>query len=104
MISQQRLEKAIIYLAETDETLAAAHVEMERAEFRAKATRDAIFLHSEGTVAERAAKAGVSTEYDEAMSLYFAALGGHDKIKNKRNTEELVIDVWRSIEASRRKA
>jgi hypothetical protein len=104
LISESRLEKAMRFLAETDEPFAEAHMAAERALHKAKATRDAIFLHSEGTVAERSAKAGISEEYDKAMSLYFDAYRLYDGLKHKRTTEELVIDVWRSLEASRRKA
>lgn len=104
MISQERLEKALTYLAESDLSFSEARVEMDRAEHKAKAVKDAIFHHETGTVAERSAKAGTSAEYNDAMEEYFAALGAWDYIKNKRHTEELIIDVWRSIEASRRRA
>ena len=104
MISQDRLEKAITFLAESDNSFAEAKVDMERAKHKADAVQNAIFLRETGTVAERSAKAGISEEYDKAMSVYFEAMGLFDYIRNKRRTEELVVDIWRSIEASRRKA
>jgi hypothetical protein len=104
MFGQERLEKAMIYLAESDATFAEAHMDMERAEYRAKAIRNQVFLHCEGTVAERSAIADTSGEYDKAMGTYFESLREYDYLKNKRKTEELVIDVYRTLEASRRRA
>ena len=41
MITEDRLTKALRYLAETDEPCATAKADMERAKFRAEAVRDA---------------------------------------------------------------
>ena len=102
MISQDRLEKSMAYLATTDEEAAELLTEVERREYKAKAVRDTIFLHEAGTVAERTAKAGASQEYMDAMAGYFESVAAFHAVKNKRNTETLVIDVWRSLNANRR--
>jgi hypothetical protein len=104
MISDKRLEQALIYLSETDQTAAELTANAERMEFKAKAIKDALFLHEEGTVAERAAKAGAHKNYEIAMDAYFAAVQLAQATKNKRQTEALVIDVWRSLQANRRQA
>lgn len=92
------------YLSTTDEEAAQLRVDAERAEFKAKAMKDAIFMHREGTVAERTAYAGSAPEYLTAMSEYFDALRASDYVRNKRQTETLVVEVWRSINANRRQA
>lgn len=92
------------YLAETDEKAAQLLAEMERAEFKAKATRDAVFLYATGTVAERTAIAGDSVEYKAAMADYFVTVQEYNTTKNKRTTETLIVDVWRSLNANRRQA
>jgi hypothetical protein len=102
MISDKRLEQALTYLSETDQEAAELTANVERIEFRAKAIKDAIFLHEEGTVADRAAKAGSHTDYNIAMSAYFAALQQAQAVKNKRQTEVIFVDVWRSMNANRR--
>lgn len=104
MISNARLEAALTYLAESDLSFSEALVNMDRCERKAKAVREAIFLREEGTIPAREAAAGTHTEYLEALGEYHEALGAWDYIKNKRHTEELIVDVWRSIEASRRRA
>lgn len=103
LISETRLEKALSYLATTDESAAALRADVERAEFKAKAVRDSMFLCSAGTVAERTALAGASKEYEAAMNAYFDALKESDSIRNKRTTEAIVIDAWRSLNSGRNK-
>jgi len=102
LISEDRLQKALTYLANTDESCAELKTETERREFKAKAIRDAIFKRLDGSVADRQAKAGSSDEYGEAMEAYFEAMQQHEAMKNKRATEVILIEVWRSLNASRR--
>lgn len=103
LITDERLEKALAKLAETDGKVAQLHADLERAEFRSKAIKDAIFLRSEGSVAERNAIAGTHPEYSAAMEAYFAALQAHETMKNGRSREVLVVDVWRSMSSARTK-
>jgi hypothetical protein len=103
LIPDKRLDEALAKLAETDAAVAELHANVERAEFRSKAIKDAIFLRSEGSVAERNAIAGTHPEYSAAMETYFAALQAHDTMKNERSREVLVVDVWRSLSSARTK-
>lgn len=102
-VSTARMEKALHYLAETDEPCALLRADMERAEFKAKAVKDAMVKRLEGTVADRNAEAGASSEYTEAMEVYFDRLGKYEHMRNKRSTETIVIEVWRSLNSSRTK-
>ena len=103
LIPDSRLEKALQKLAETDAAIAELHANVERAEYRAKAVKDAIFLRSEGSVAERNAMAGTHPDYSSAMEDYFGALQSHEIMRNERSREVLVIDVWRSLSSARTK-
>ena len=103
LIPDSRLEAALTKLAQTDGTVADLHAQVERAEYRAKAVKDAIFLRSEGSVAERNAIAGTHPEYASAMDIYFNALRVHETMKNERSREMLIVDVWRSMSSARTK-
>jgi hypothetical protein len=103
LVTDERLETALGRLAKTDALSAELHMKMERAEFKAKAVKDAMFLRSDGTAGERSAKAGTAEEYVTAMDEYFAALQAYDTIKNERAREVLVIEVWRSLNSARNK-
>lgn len=104
MITQDRMEKALTYLAETDEPCAVLKSDMERAEYKAKAMRDAVFLREAGTVAERTAKAGTHDDYAHAMGVYFDFVKLYEATRNKRQTEAIVIETWRSLNANRRQS
>lgn len=101
-LSDERAEKALRFLADTDEECAALRAETERAEFKAKAVRDAVLKRAEGTVADRTAFAGSCDEYRAAMDDYFDVLRRYEAMRNKRGTEAIVVDVWRSANANRR--
>jgi hypothetical protein len=103
LIDDERLETSLKRLARSDALIAELHTKVERSEFRAKAIKDAIFLRSEGNVAERQAIAGTHPEYTAAMEEYFAALQAHDTLRNERSREVLVVDVWRSLSSARTK-
>lgn len=102
MISDDRLTKAMTFLAETDEEAADLRANMEKMEHKAKAVKDTVFKHLQGTVADRQAAAGCSDEYGAAMNEYFDALRMYEYVRNKRQTEAIVIDVYRTQAANRR--
>ena len=102
MISDERAEKALRYLVDTDESCALLKAEVERAEFAFKRTREAVFTHSSGTVAERQAEAVQHADTLAAHERLVAAIAAHAKIANKRDTERIVMDTWRTIQANRR--
>lgn len=102
MISQDRMEKALRFLAETDEVVAELEGEMLRTEYRHGLVKDRVFLTCEGTIAERQARAESSNDALAAHEEYISSLVSLKKIKAKRATEEQVIQVWRSQESSRR--
>lgn len=102
MISEERAEKALRYLVDTDEPCALAKAEMERAEYGWKATREAVFTHAEGTVAERQAIAATHHATKESHERYCAAVALYAKMANKRETERIVLDVYRTLCANRR--
>jgi hypothetical protein len=102
MISDDRMEKALRFLAETDDELAEAEADLLRAEKLVEKVTDKIFLTSDGSVADRKARASVSSELAPLEESQIQALVKHRQIKAKRDTEKLVIEVWRTYQANRR--
>lgn len=103
-ITQERMEDALQFLSETDEPCAALRTDMERAEYRAKRTKSAVFKLSDGSVAERNALADTHTDTDVAYEEYFKAMREYEAMKNKRATESIVFEAWRSLNSNRRQA
>lgn len=103
MISQDRLEKALRYLAETDEPIAEAKGEIQRLENLIKRVNYRLFLSASGSVEARKAEAGKSEETARLEEELVSATVKYEGLKAKRDTEATVIDVWRTLESSRRK-
>lgn len=102
MISDERLQKSLTYLAETDQECAELKVACERYEYLKKRKRAAIFLSSVGNVEERKAKAEVSPEVESVEQEHTDVLVQFEQMAAKRKTEALIVDVWRSLNANRR--
>jgi hypothetical protein len=103
-ITQERMEEAIAFLSDTDEPCAGLRADMERAEWKAKRTKQAIFMIADGSVAERNAIADTSADTEAAYEAYFTKMREFDAMKNKRGTEAIVFEAWRSLNSNRRQA
>ena len=102
MITSDRLQKALTYLAETDESCAEAKAQVERCAYTCKHARALEFQIAEGSIEARKAAAEVSAAVQKAEDQRIAAIIAYEKLKAKRETEALIVDVWRSLNASRR--
>jgi len=102
LISDERCEKAMRYLALTDENAAVAKAKAKALEQYGKTVKAFGFLDASGTVAEREATALTSDEYKAYLKKYETAVMDSEKYANKRATEAGVREVWRSLQANRR--
>ena len=101
-ISMERMEKSLKFLAETDEKAAEYKADVERAAYKVKAMKAAVVSREEGAMDLRKAIAENNTQVAEATGEWLAMLQASEGLQNKRKTEVLVIDVFRTLEASRR--
>lgn len=101
-VSVEKMEKALAYLATTDFQSAEFKAEVRRKEYIAKKVRARVFLSSEGNNEERKAQGEVSEEVSKAEEELAQMEAEYEKLKAKRMTAALLIDVWRSLNASRR--
>jgi len=102
MITDDRRDKSIRYLAETDSEMAEAEGESMRREFMLDLVKDRCFLTSDGSVAERNAKAGTAVDVSRAHEEWVQAIVAFKRIKAKRETERVVWETWRSENSNRR--
>ena len=105
MISEQRLEKALSFLAETDETNAEANANVKYLDRLLKRKKA---LHITGNTEDKSISAKeqsyyASTIYKTAVEEIFSAEVKASTLENKRDKEGLIIDLFRTLEASRRK-
>jgi len=102
MITEQQVEKAIHYLADTDEPCARAKALVKALEHGFKTVAASEFVSFDGPQGERQQRAYASQAYKDHTSKYEEAITDYEIMANKRKRAELTIDVWRSINANRR--
>ena len=103
MIDQDRRDKALQYLIDTDEKAARARALMLGLEKQEKTVLAVGLLDNpDGTVAEREARARTSQEYMVWREDYENAVADYEIYRNRRHTADLVIECWRSENANRR--
>ena len=102
MINNERISMALKFLTESDEPCANWKVEVARKEYLCKVARAKIFHNIEGSVESRKARAEIDQDVTEAEEARFMAMAEYEKMKAKRETEALVIEVWRTFSANLR--
>ena len=105
MITEKRLEDALKFLSETDEQNAEANANVKYLD-RLLKRKKALFITSERDLKSISAKEQgfyASDIYNSAVDELFNAEVKASTLENKRDKEILVIDLFRTLEASRRK-
>lgn len=104
LVSEERLQKALSYLATTDEPVSKAKARMKGLETQKDTIKAVAFLEAEGkgSQGEREHIAKASEAYRQWVSDYEEAVLDFELLNNKRNTEAMIVEVWRSLNASRR--
>jgi hypothetical protein len=102
IISDDTVQKSLVYLAETDERLGQLKGRVKALEYQLKTVKAQTYLDSKGTVDERKSTAEI-TEDVIGMNIELSnAITELETIIAKRKTRELGIEVWRSVNANRR--
>jgi hypothetical protein len=94
---------ALEYLADTDQAYADYKASVLRCEILCKRVRARVFVEAEGSVDLRKAKAEGHSDVIEADKYLVEAVLYLEGLKARRERAEIVIDVFRTLEASRRK-
>lgn len=102
MISADRLQRALEYLATTDEPAAKAKAYLIGLEETLKTVKATEFLKATGTNGYCEAVAYASAAYREHIKKIEDATYSYELYRTKRTTESLIVEVWRSLNASRR--
>ena len=103
LVSVDRAEKALIYMAESDMEYAQLKADVERDNYICKRTRAGIFLSQEtGSIEQKKANAEVSSEVLEAETTRTSSLTTYEYVAAKRKTEQIILDIYRTEESTRR--
>ena len=105
VITEKRLEDALKFLTDTDETNAEANAQVKYLDRLLKRKKA---LHITGNSVDKSISAKEqayygSEIYETAIRELFEAEVKASTLENKRDKEGLIIDLFRTLEASRRK-
>jgi len=103
MINYDNAATALKYLVNTDEEAARAKVLYEALYQQRKTIRAIQFLNAKGSAAERTEIALASTEYQEHLSILKDAQIEFEILRNKRITNQSIIEMWRSVNSNQKK-
>ncbi len=103
MISNERLTKALTYLAETDEECARRLGYYEGLKDQKNTIYSECYADQEGdTVKDREMGAYRDERYKYHISAIGEARVEYETVRLKRKTEEIIVEAWRSMNANRR--
>ena len=105
MISLERRDGAFKYLVDTDDSAAKAKslmLGLDKQEKTIIGIEVLKYTGKERTVIEKESLARKSVEYLQWMDKYEASVYDFERQKNKRQTESLIVECWRSENANRR--
>lgn len=103
-ISDKRMEKALAYLVNTDEPCAQAKALMIGLEEQKRTVISiAMLASSEKSAAMKEVDARVSQDYIQWAGDYKKAIYEYETMRNKRLTEQLCVEAWRSCNSNRKK-
>jgi hypothetical protein len=102
-LSNEDCDKALEFLQDSCEAIAASKGELERSKILRNRTRKRIFLtYEEGSVAHREALAEVHEDVLAADDRYVEAVTAYESLHAKRELRVIQTEVYRTQEASRR--
>jgi hypothetical protein len=104
-ITEDRGERALSFLAETDAEYADRRVMMLRTEYLAEVTENLTYKSlrdSDGSVEDCKREARSSEEYKTKFEEYLKAVREYEFLRARRKRAELTFEAWRSINANRR--
>ncbi len=102
-ISEERMERALDFLAQTDSEYAERVGAVMRYEFMLEAAEALAFKASDATSAEaRKQDAKISEPVRKAQEDLIQATVERERVKAQRKRAEITIETWRSLNANRR--
>jgi hypothetical protein len=102
VVTEQRLEKALCMLAESDAQFAELKGAVMRSEYLAECAESLAYKQLQGTVEDRKREVKLIPEVKAAWEEFFRITVEMEKLKAFRQRNVIVIDLYRTQEASRR--
>lgn len=103
LVNEDKIARALHYLAESDERCASLKADVARTEYLAKLQEAFAFKEvSVGTVEDRKSESKMSPKAQAAWDAHFTAVAEYEKVRAIRERAALTIDLFRTLAANRR--
>ncbi len=102
-VNQDRMELALDDLANSDEEIAQLKTNVKLAEYILKRKEAIAFVSGEGGVKDRESRAKLDADVQAAYEAHTDAMEQYERLAAKRETWALLIEIFRTLEASRRR-
>lgn len=103
VISEQRLEQALTFIAESDLQIGHWRAEVLRSEFLVKSATALAFKAQEGSIEDRKQSAILTPEVKDANERHFKSVLEYEKLKAQRERQYIVIELYRTMSANLRR-
>ena len=103
MITEDKLEAALAYLASTDESSAKLKADVARSKYLAELAEAFAFKTiNVGSIADKQAEVQIDKGVQAAWDKHFTAIAAFETVRAKRERAVLLVDVYRTQAANRR--
>lgn len=102
MVTDERMEKALNFLATTDSEYAEWCGAVMRSEFMLDAAESTAYAMLDGSVEDRKRASKLAEPVKQAQEEHIKCVVNRERLRAQRKRAELTIEVWRSMNANRR--
>lgn len=102
IISLETLEKALDFIAQSDHEYGQWKAMMLRTEYMAEVREALVYKTLEGSIEDRKRAAKCDEEVRKAWEEHFQCVAKFEVLKARRARAAITVDLWRSMEATRR--
>lgn len=101
-LTEDRVDRAMQILADTDMEVADAKVAVLRSEMKAKSIEALIYAAQAGSIEDRKQAVRLDPRFEQAWEEHFDAVAKHERLKNSRDREVLIVELYRSVLSARK--
>lgn len=101
-LSEDRIEEVLAYLVATDDEYANLKASVERTKHQAKRAEALEILSADGSAQVRKAQSEVAAHAVAAWNRHWDEVAEFEKMRAKRETHVMIIEVWRSFTSARK--
>ena len=103
VVTEERLEQALTFIAESDLNFANLKANVLRTEFKAKAAEALVYKSLEGSIEDKRQQTRLAPEVSAAWEQHFKSVVDFETLKARRERNFIVIELFRTFSANLRK-